>query len=144
MSASGIIIFRSHCNCTGQDHISVYVTPGTCEDDYHRHHIHNQDGEEVPVTGGECHECAAHTKECGCKDLNISYFKLKNEVVYQKVRPVIIQYVKVLMPEQTVVLFPVNCDELPETDFYYIEPPSFKTSLDFLIPINQLKIPYFV
>jgi hypothetical protein len=139
LSASGIIVYQSHCTCTGDEHVSVYVSPETCQDNFHIHHTHEKDREEVPSSGSECHECTLHKNECGCNDVNISYYKIKNEVVSQKVRPVILQPVKAIIPEQFISTG--ICDELSETDFQYIEPPSIKTSLDFLIQIQQLKIP---
>ncbi len=142
MSATGIIIFQSHCICTGDEQMSLYISPATCEDNYHSHHTHKQGGEEVPSTAGECHECASHTKECGCNDTKINFIKLKNEVVHEKTRTLTKQPVKIVNPELYLFVFTDILKDLPENEIIYIEPPSDKTSLDFLIPIHQLKIPY--
>ena len=139
LSSSGIIVYHTYCACTGGEHTSLYVSPETCEDNFHIHHIHKNDGKESPSSCSECHECTTHTKKCGCDDLNISFYKIKNEVIFQKARTVVLQPVKAIIAEN---LIPNDIyDEQSETDFQYIEPPDIKTSLDFLIQIQQLKIP---
>ena len=75
-----------------------------------------------------------------CNDPDIRYFKLKTEQTFDKVRTGNTIPVKFLQPEQIILLLTSGVDELLETDFFYIEPPSIKTSLDFLIQIQQLKI----
>ena len=142
LSATGIIVYQSHCSCTGDEHVSIFVTPETCEDNYHIHHTHLEGGEEVPSTESECHECSNHTSQCGCNDLLVSFFKLKNEVVQEKGRTEIKQPVKIVTPELVEVLLAVNFNDLPELKSRYIEPQPDKTSLDFLIHIHQLKIPH--
>lgn len=142
MSATGVVVYQSNCSCTGDEQVSFYVSPETCEDTYHVHHTHNEGGEVVPSTCNECHDCTSHTRECGCNDLLVSYFKLKNEVVHEKVRTVSKQPVKTVKPELMVVLLSVISNDSPEVNSSYIEPPSGKSSLDFLIHIHQLKIPY--
>lgn len=142
LSATGIVVYQSHCACTGDEQVSFYVSPETCEDNYHTHHTHLEGGEEVPSTGSECHECTSHTSECGCNDLLVNYYKLKNEVVHEKGRTVTKQSVKIVSPELMVVLLSLIFNDPPEVKSTYIEPPSDKTSLDFLIHIHQLKIPH--
>lgn len=139
-SATGILVYQSHCSCTGDEQVTFYVSPETCEDNYHIHHTHHEGGEEVPSTGSECHECCSHTSKCGCNDLLVTYFKLKNEVVHEKGRTVIKQPVKIVTPELVVTLLSVILNDPPEVKSTYIEPHSDQTSLDFLIHIHQLKI----
>jgi hypothetical protein len=142
LTATGIVVYQSHCSCTGDEHVSFYVSPETCEDKYHSHHTHGEGGKEIPSTGSECHECSSHTNECGCNNYLVSYFKLKNEVVHEKGRTLTKQPVKIVTPELMVVWLSFNFIEPPEIKHTYIEPPSNKSSLDFLIHINQLKIPH--
>ncbi len=142
LSATGIVIYQSHCSCTGDEQVTFYVSPETCEDTYHTHHTHREGGEEVPSTWSECHECCSHTSECGCNNLLVSYFKLKNEVVHEKGRTATKQPVKIIKPELLVVVLAVIWNDPPEVKTTYIEPPTNKTSLDFLIQIHQLKIPH--
>jgi hypothetical protein len=142
LSATGIVVYQTHCSCTGYEHVSLYVSPETCEDNFHTHHMHQKGGEVVPSEKGKCHECASHTKDCGCNDMNMSYFKLKNEVVHEKGRSETKLPLRFIQPEFVIVLVSVISNESPKIDYNYIEPPSDKTSLDFLIRIHQLKIPH--
>lgn len=141
MSVTGIVVLQSHCKCTGDEHVSIYVNPGTCEDDFHVHHKHMEGGEEVPSTESECHECTSHTNDCGCNDVMASFHKLKDEVVQEKVRTDAKQPVKMIQPVLMVFLQPVHLTMPPGEDLDYREPPLAKTSLDILIQHHQLKIP---
>lgn len=142
LSATGVVVFEAHCLCTGNDHVSLYVSPDTCEENYHTHHKHLPHGEEAPSSENECHDCTFHTSECGCNNVIISFFKLNDEVVFEKVRSKTIYPVAAILPDMTVNLLAAVYDAPEETIINYIEPPSTKTSLDFLVPIHQLKIPH--
>ncbi|MDD4108566.1 MAG: hypothetical protein PHH93_07590 [Prolixibacteraceae bacterium] len=141
LSASGIVIFRSHCNCTGKEHVSLFVHPETCEENFHYHHIHKNNGEEVPSSADDCHECENHMDECGCNNLNLNYYKLKDEMFSQNARTIILLPFSLVKYEHLVILLSDINDESQKTFFHYIEPPSNKRSVDFLISISQLKIP---
>lgn len=141
MSVTGIVVLQSHCKCTGDEHVSLYVNPGTCEDNFHNHHQHMQGGEEVPSTENECHECTTHTNDCGCKDVMASFHKLKDEVVQGKDRADTKQLVKIVHPLLTVVQMPVHLTMYRGENLYYTEPPTAKTPFDILIQHHQLKIP---
>ncbi len=142
LSATGFIVFQSHCSCTGNEQVSLFVTPETCEDNFHTHHIHLQGGEEVPSPENKCHECSTHTKECGCNNIRISFFKLKDEVVFEKVRSKTVLPVAAIIPLMVINLLPSISDEPEETNIKYIAPSSSQSSIDFLITIQQLKIPH--
>ncbi|WP_372933367.1 hypothetical protein [Mariniphaga sediminis] len=140
LSASGILVFHSHCFCTGGEQISVYVSPETCEETIHIHHKH-EGGEEEPVSEDDCHECTPHTDECGCNILNVKFVKLEDQVIHKKVRVEKIQPVQLKILEIASILlgFP---DKVPEVELIYTDPPKrVHTSLNFLISIQQLKIP---
>jgi len=142
VSATGILVFHSHCSCSGNDQVSVYVSPDTCEENYHVHHTHSEGGEEVCTSAEECHECTTHTDFCGCDTPEVRYFKLENQVVNEKVRLEKIQPVQLkVMEEFTAIL--LNPDNYSEKSLLnYIDPPPlFRTSSDFLIHIHKLKIP---
>ncbi len=142
VSATGILIFHTHCACTGNDQVSVYVSPETCEDSFHVHHTHGEGGEEVCVSEHECHECTTHTDNCGCDAPEVRFLKLDDRVVNEKVRIEKILPAQLhLMAESAILLFH-NTDGEENQDYNYIDPPPLLTSSkDFLILIQQLKIP---
>ena len=142
ISATGVLVYYSHCSCSGIEQVSVYVSPETCEENFHIHHTHNEGGEEVFTTEDDCHECSIHTEKCGCENLVVKYLKLDNQVVNEKVRIEKIQPVQLKVLE-TITVFLFNLEEDPENSgLNYIDPPpAFQTSRDFLIHIHNLKIP---
>lgn len=142
LSATGVVVYQSYCLCTGNDHVSVYVSPDTCEDNYHTHHVHLKGGEEVPSSGDQCHECTSHTNNCGCDHVIMNYFKLKDEVVFDKGRTKTILPVVAIVPENTVNFLSAVVDVPDEVEIFDSEPPVAHSSLDFLITIHQLKIPH--
>lgn len=122
----------------------MYVTPETCEDNFHVHHTHEKSGEVVCTSENECHECNnTHNDNCGCNSPDVRYIKLESQLVHEKVR------VEKLQPAQlkvlqaiAVSLFSFNYEQ-EKPGFNYIDPPPpFPTSTDFLIQIHQLKIPF--
>lgn len=142
VSATGVLIFNSHCVCSGNEQVSVYISPETCEDNYHVHHTHDEGGEEVCTTADDCHECNTHTDECGCNTPDVKFLKLDNQVISEKVRLGKLQPVQLNIPVEVIaVLF--SFDDFQDiSDFNYIDPPPlFQTSTDFLIQIHKLKIP---
>lgn len=142
VSATGVLIFSSHCSCSGNEKVSVYVSPDTCADNYHVHHFHNEGGEEVCSTAGECHECSPHTDDCGCDSPNVRYLKLDEQVVPEKVRTEKIYPVQLNVPLEVIAVLFSFTDYHDISDFNYIDPPpQFQSSTDFLIHIHKLKIP---
>jgi hypothetical protein len=142
ISSTGVLIYKTHCACTGNEQISVYVMPETCEKNFHVHHAHNQCGCEIETTENECHECSSLAHDCGCTSPEVRFFKLINQITEDEVSYVKVQPVKVSVAFLTVL---VNLQEIPKkehVDFYTDPPPKIQTSRNFLIQIHQLKIPF--
>lgn len=140
-TSSGIVIYQSHCSCTGNDQVSLYVTPETCEDEMENHSHHSHCNIPEKTTCG-LNECEIPADGCGCESLQISYLKIEDQVVKEKSRYNILQPVQVEFPLQiTKSWLPV----FGETELFPKEfensPPKTNTSTDFLIFIQQLKIP---
>lgn len=142
VSATGVLVFHAHCSCSGNDQVSVYVSPETCEEVYHVHHTHNEGGEEVCASAVECHECTAHTDNCGCATPEVRYFKLESQVVKEKVRIEKIQPVQLKVLEEFIVALLDTDNNSEKIRFNYIDPPPlFQTASDYLIHLQKLKIP---
>jgi len=142
MSVSGIVVLQSHCSCTGDDHVSVYVQPETCKDDYHARHCHPEGGEEAPVTEHDC-ECANHTNDCGCNNVTINFYKLENEALKENTRIDTTSPVQPFLPRLLVHLPAVSADNPPKEKILYEDTPVTESSFELLIRIRQLKISYF-
>lgn len=140
MSSAGILLLQSHCSCTGNDNVSLYVTPETCAENYHIHHTHNEIGQEVPSEAADCHECTDHTTDCGCNNISVIFHKLDNEIVQEKVRIESKEPVNVINTNVLVFLFSRYEDVHPASYSTYTGPPIVINSFDFLIEIQQLKI----
>lgn len=142
VSSSGIVIYKSNCSCTGNEQISVYVQPGTCETEFHQHHQHDTNGDEICTEMLECHECSNHADHCGCSSPEVNFFKLTNlfldeEVLYVKVAQTTVPAATFIVWQQ--FLFDV---EMVENDDSFIDPPPISiSSIHFLVQIQQLKIP---
>lgn len=143
VSSSGILVYKSHCECTGNEQVSVYIAPESCETEFHKHHDHAEDGAEICVNEAECHDCSSHEKECGCDAPLVSFFKLMNQLIedetlYFNVNQLPVNFA--LVDDLVVVLQP---DKPVSKVFFYTDPPpTVKSSTDFLIQIQQLKIPF--
>jgi hypothetical protein len=140
-TSSGIVIYQSHCNCTGNEQVSIYVTPDTCEDELenHSHHSHSSLPEEATCAHGECE---IPSDNCGCETFEISYIKLDDQVVQEKSRIKTIEPVYAELPVQlNKLLVSLSCksDEIPEK--YKSLPPISIKNTDYLVFIQQLKIP---
>jgi hypothetical protein len=142
ISSTGIVVYKTNCSCTGNEQVSVYVTPKTCDTEIHRHHKHNNENNAVSCCAHECHECTTSEEGCGCQSPEAYFFKLINpvvneEVLFVKTQPVELKALftcvisEVLFEAENEIIQPVNTG-----------PPPLKcTSFDFLIQIHQLKIP---
>ena len=145
LSSTGIVIFQSYCECTGDEYVSLYVQPETCEQDFHEHHIHDLDGNEVLIAYENCFECIAHTHDCGCDAPEIKYIKLINQINNDEIKYVKVQSHNIFVAELNNVFdFNFLSENKPVKNFYTGLPPLVKTSLEFLINISQLKIIPFV
>jgi hypothetical protein len=142
VSSTGVLIYKTHCACTGNEQVSVYVMPETCETDFHVHHSHKQCGCAVETTENECHECSAHANDCGCTSPEVRFFKLINQITKDEVSFVKVEPVKVSVVFLTDL---INLQDIPKKehiDFYSDPPPKIPASRNFLIQIHQLKIPF--
>ncbi len=143
ISSSGYTMYKINCSCTGEEQISVFVRPATCEETFHQHHKHDKANNEISSSEHECHECLDHTNHCGCNSPEIYFFKLKDKAVDDEVK--FVAQVTEINLNTTVIdlLFSILELELEiAVDTPYNDPPSkITSSLDFLISINQLKIP---
>ncbi len=125
---------------TGQ--VSVYVEPETCETKIHHHHTHDAVNNEVACGAGQCHECSNHTHDCGCDSPEAFFFKLKNLFVDEEVLIVKTQPVEISVDSFDLYFSQIEPVETEEPDNCDIDsPPLIYSPIDFLIQIQQLKIP---
>jgi hypothetical protein len=141
LSSAGIVVFQSFCACTGNQQVSVYVTPETCETVFHhRHSCENDPQASRDSSADDCSKCSDHTSNCGCSSPVVWFFKLDDRVVNEKLRVENTMQIDVPLPIVLWNEFHFNAD-YTESLISYIDPPPLKpTSLDFLIHIHQLKI----
>ncbi len=145
VSSTGILIYKTHCVCTGNEQVSVYVMPETCEKEFHIHHAHDQSGNERETTESCCHECTPHSHDCGCASPEVSFFKLINPVNQEEIQFVKAQPVIISIAFLNVFAKLIDNPVINETDYIFTDPPpKIPTSRNFLIQINQLKIPFSV
>lgn len=145
LSTSGFVLYKSYCACSGKDYISIIVKPETCETDFHQHHKHDLSNNEITCSESECHECqptGEHSDTCGCEAPKSIFMKLMDKAVNDAVKFVAVQ------PVELKVFSSVTLEELTsDTDDnlnkrYYADPlPQITSTLDYLIRIQQLKIP---
>lgn len=141
LTSTGILIYRTYCECTDSAQVSVYVMPETCEDDFHVHHSHSKSGNEIQTSEKECHECSPYAHDCGCTSPEIQLFKLIDQITEDEVSFLKGQSAKVSVAFLSVL---INIQEIPKkehVDFYTDPPLKILTSRNFLIQIHQLKIP---
>jgi hypothetical protein len=142
MSSSGVLIYHTYCACTGDERVTVYVTPANCEEDYHTHHAHDTEGEEIVVASHECHDCSAHTDDCGCNRPEVIFVKLDQQLFKVSVRTEKVEPVRLHIPVYlTPSLFSVMNYHQEPVRKIVDPPPRILTAVDFLIAVQQLKIP---
>ncbi|HSH20436.1 MAG TPA: hypothetical protein VLA03_08275 [Draconibacterium sp.] len=142
VSTTGILIYKTNCRCTGNEQVSIYIMPESCENVVHRHHKHDNCGCEVATTEKECHECSYDDHNCGCSTPEIRFFKLMNPVSQNEFSFEVLQPVQIFIAISTLVL---NLQQKIENELvnFYIDPPHLvSSSKSFLIEVNQLKIPF--
>lgn len=147
LSSSGYVIYSSTCLCSGESYTSVFIRPETCETSFHKHHNHDSEGNEQTCAAGECHECNTTFDEqqhndCGCDSPTIYFFKLKDNTINEdvKFRVAEIPVLHVFTGEVPEVL--LSDPKASEVESVLDSPPDkFSTSYDFLISIQQIKIP---
>ena len=137
MSSSGFLIYKSHCSCTGNEKVSLFVNQEICE-------THSVETERSCCSVKTEDECTTNSTDCDCDKPEITYFKLQNKVLNEEVKFLKIYPVEILVALTTIQFNLWELEKTPETGFQDVDPPPIHTtSLDFLIQIHQLKIPSF-
>ena len=143
ISSSGFMIYKSHCSCTGNNQVTVFVTPETCESEAHQHHENSTNRNEFSCSANECVDCLNHTDDCGCTSPEATYFKLKNQVIDEEVKFIKVHPIQIFVAFNILALNLLGEVEETDTEIFYVDPPPIYTSsLDFLIQIQKLKIPH--
>lgn len=135
-------MYKSHCSCSGEEYTSIIVKPETCATEFHKHHKHDAENNEIECSVGECHDCTSHTHDCGCDSPKSFFIKIKDKALNDDAKFLITN--SVILEIYSIDLFVEICsktDDL-ELDIAYADPPpKIKSSLDYLISLQQLKIP---
>ena len=141
ISSSGFMIYKSNCSCSGDKQVTVFVTPETCDTEFHEHHEHNSDENEVCCSAHECDDCTAHTDDCGCSSPEATYLKLKNPGIEEEAKFLKVQQIQIFVAFNLLAQTFLEEIEDKVLETFYVDPPPIKaSSLDFLIQIHQLKI----
>lgn len=135
MSSSGFMIYKSKCSCTGNEQVSLFVNSEICKSE-------TTEVEKSCCAVEETTQCQSHTNDCDCDSPEVTYFKLKNQVINEEVKFTLIQPIEFLVLYSS-LQFDYNEDSRSvELDKEYNDPPPLiESSHDFLIQIQQLKIP---
>ncbi|WP_319480683.1 hypothetical protein [uncultured Draconibacterium sp.] len=145
LSTSGFILYKSYCVCSGEDYTSIIIKPETCETDFHQHHKHDLSNNEITCSEGECHECqptSEHSDTCGCEAPESIFMKLMDKAVNDEVKFVAVQPVELkIFSADLLEELIINGESNINSCYYLDPPPKIVSSLDFLIQIQQLKIP---
>lgn len=142
ISSTGILVYETHCSCTGTQQVGIYVKPETCENEVHLHHTHDISGIDISTTENCCHECSPKKHDCGCETPEVHFFKLTNDYTQDEIdfeRTPNLKISDTIYAELTELEEPVDRSEPVNMDSG--QPPKIKSSKNFLIQINQLKIP---
>lgn len=145
LSTSGFVLYKSYCACSGEDYTSIIVKPATCETEFHQHHKHDFENNEISCSEGECHECqpiGEHSDTCGCEAPESIFMKLMDKAVNDEVKFVAVQPVELkVFSAEILCELKTNSEDNLNKRYYADPPPRIKSSLDYLIHIQQLKIP---
>lgn len=140
-SSTGLVVFHSFCSCSGYKQTTFYVLPETCNENYHKHHLHNWCGNEIETCQEKCHECSNHKSSCGCDKPDFRFSKLINQLQEKELRLKVLQPIDIQdysLPLVSEVIFE---EETGLPNLYDWPPPKFSRTFDFLIQIHQVKIP---
>ena len=149
ITTSGLLIFKTHCSCTGNEQISLYVSPETCEAEYHKKHAchsnecdtHHENHESHYHEVHDCETCDKHTHDCGCDSPDVKFLKLKNQFNTEEVVLTKITSVKIVLPVLIQNETIIQEEDIELKEFYIDPPPKIVSTLDYLIEIQKLKIP---
>ena len=144
-SSTGFILYKSYCSCSGDNYTSIIVKPSTCETEFHQHHQHDQENNEIACDEEACHECHVcedHPNSCGCDSPESIFLKLKDKAVDDEIKFVAVQPVELKVSSSELLEeLTINSEDNIPGFFYADPPPKISSSLDFLIRIQKLKIP---
>ncbi len=136
-STIGVLVYNSECTCTGSEHYSLYVTPNSC--DTATNEIDRCCGSNEKEKS--CTSCELE-KACGCDDYKLQFVKIKSQFANEDISKLKAKTISILV---TALLFNEDFTSEPDNSrlgYYYIDPPNKITGFEFLIQINQLKIPH--
>jgi len=142
VSSTGILVYKTHCSCTGTEQVGIYLKPETCETEIHTHNNHDEFGKENESTENCCHECSPQNHDCGCASPEVRLFKLTNHLTQDEIsfdRAPNLKVTDIILT--AIFCFSESTDNTETDSSYTYPPPNLKSSKDFLIRINQLKIP---
>ena len=142
ISSSGYVLYTSTCSCTGEEQTSFFLKPEPCETSFHQHHEHDLSGNEIACSSVECHDCQDHTKSCGCDSPEVFFFKLEDKATNEEIKFVTPEILSVEVFVAVLSAFQLSELTIDNDGVTYCDPPlQSYSSLDFLIRIQQLKIP---
>lgn len=137
------MIYKSNCSCTENKQITIFVTPETCQSEAHQHHKHDNNDNELSCAFDECEDCKNHTDDCGCSSPEALYLKLLNQVIDEEIEFIELQPIQIFIAFNSINIHLLSESESIENHNYYVDPPPiFTSSLNFLVQIQQLKIPH--
>ncbi len=87
VSVSGVVVFHTHCHCTGRNVTSLFVLPESCEDlEADHEHLFGDHAGDLQAccmpqdTSGE----SSPEEDCGCHSPRVEFFKLKQQFTSDK------------------------------------------------------------
>ena len=139
--SSGFLIYKSHCSCTGKEQVSVFIQKEVCE---------IQDiGFCCKEIANSCcsslltEQCESLLSICDCDEPEVMFVKLIDKIVNEELRFTKIKPVQLIVAFTTVQFnnFLVTDNSVDFIQLYIDPPPIHNSSLEFIIQIQQLKIP---
>jgi len=141
ISSSGFLIYKSHCSCTGNEQVSIIVQNDVCETD-----TQNSCCNAVATSCcllEDTQHCGTDLSDCDCNTQEVTFIKLTNNIVKEEVKFTKIEPFYLTVAYATLQLILWETDDSVDSNTSYIDPPLpiHNSSLEFLIHIQQLKIP---
>jgi hypothetical protein len=146
VSSSGFLIYKSHCACSGNEQVSMFVNREICQSEKpvsveEKTHMYCCSAQESQ-TVDEKVVCQKQVEACDCGQPEVTYLKLKNQAVNEGIKFIKVEPIELLVPFNAFLTDFIDCDNLAELLESCIEAPPLITSChEFLIQIHQLKIP---
>lgn len=134
-------MYKSHCSCTGNEQVSVFVENEICDTN-----------ESVScydeITTSCCamekvEQCKSGTSDCDCNKPEITYFKLIDKVVNEEVKFTQVEPIEIQVLFAAFEFLLNQTEQILDVNTSYIDPPpTHNSSQEFLVKIQQLKIPH--